>query len=87
MRIRVLMKKYSISLLVRHKFTLYIPVAMYLLLQLTRPVCNNLKRYNYISRESYTTRNVLWSLTSVCLSVRGRMPTLLHEAGCNLAEW
>jgi len=84
MRIRVLMKEYSISLLVRHKFTLHIPVAMYLLLQLTRPVCKNMKRYNYISRESYTTRNVLWSLTSVCLSVRGRMPTLLHKAGCNL---
>jgi len=24
---------------------------------------------------------------SVCLSVRGRMPTLLHGPGCNLAEW
>jgi len=23
----------------------------------------------------------------VCLSVRGRMPTLLHEPGCNLGEW
>jgi len=24
---------------------------------------------------------------SVCLSVHGRMPTLLHGPGCNLAEW
>ena len=33
----------------------------------------------YISRESQTTRNVLWSCASVCLSVRGHMPTLLHD--------
>ena len=24
---------------------------------------------------------------SVCLSVRGRMPTLLHGPGCKLGEW
>jgi len=24
---------------------------------------------------------------SVCLSVHGRMPTLLHRPGCNLGEW
>jgi len=24
---------------------------------------------------------------SVCLPVRGRMPTLLHGPGCNLGEW
>jgi len=34
------------------------------------------------------TRNVLWSpasvCLSVCLSVRGLMPTLLHGPGCNL---
>jgi len=24
---------------------------------------------------------------SVCLSVRGRMPTLLHGPGCNLGQW
>jgi len=53
---------------------------------------------NYISRESWTTRNVLWSLVSgrarlfvcvcvsVCLSVRSRMPTLLHGPGCNLGS-
>ena len=45
----------------------------------------------YISRESKTTRNVLWSRASVCLSVcvsvRGRMPTLLHGPGCNWEEW
>jgi len=23
----------------------------------------------------------------VCVSVRGRMPTLLHKPGCNLGEW
>jgi len=23
----------------------------------------------------------------VCVSVRGRMPTVLHEPGCNLGEW
>ena len=45
--------------------------------------------YFYISRESQTTRNILWSRHAhlcvcvsvclcVCLSVRGRMPTLLH---------
>ena len=36
-------------------------------------------------------QNVLWShasvCVSVCLSVRGRMPTVLHEPGCNLGEW
>ena len=26
-------------------------------------------------------------VTRVCLSVRGRMPTLLHGPGCNLGEW
>jgi len=36
----------------------------------------------YISRESKTTKNVLWSRASVCLSVRGRMPTVLHGPGC-----
>jgi len=45
---------------------------------------------SYISRESYTTRNVLWSRASVCLcvclSVRSRMPTLLHGPGCNLGS-
>jgi len=40
----------------------------------------------YISRESKTTRNELWSRASVCLYVRGRMPTLLHGPGCNLGE-
>jgi len=32
-------------------------------------------------------QNVLWSRASVCLSVRSRMPTLLHVLGCNLGEW
>ena len=45
----------------------------------------------YILRESHTMQNVLWSRASVCLSVcvsvRGRMPTLLHGPGCNLGEW
>ena len=46
-------------------------------------------RLCYILRESKTTRNVLWSRASVCLSVcvRGRMPTLLHGPGCNFREW
>jgi len=26
-------------------------------------------------------------VTRVCVSVRGRMPTLLHGPGCNLGEW
>jgi len=43
---------------------------------------------NYISHESQTTRNVYWSRASVCLSVcvsvRRRIPTLLHGPGCNL---
>jgi len=30
-------------------------------------------------------QNVLWSpVTRFCVSVRGRMPTLLHGPGCNL---
>jgi len=45
----------------------------------------------YVSDESWTTRNVYWPRTSVCLSVcvsvRRRMPTLLHGPGCNLVEW
>jgi len=36
-------------------------------------------------------QNVLWSRASVCqsvcVSVRGRMPTLLHGPECNLGEW
>ena len=40
--------------------------------------------------ESWTTRNVLWSCASVCLSVclsvRGRMPTLLRGPGCSLGS-
>ena len=40
----------------------------------------------YISRESYTTRNVCVS-RCLCLSVRSRMPTLLHGPRCNLGEW
>jgi len=28
-----------------------------------------------------------WSRAFVCLSVRSRMPTLLHGPGCNLGEW
>ena len=46
---------------------------------------------HYISCESKTTRNVLWPrasvCVSVCLSVRGRMPTVLHGPGCNLGQW
>ena len=44
--------------------------------------------YYYISRESWTTRHVLWSrgCVCVCLSVRGHMPTLLHGPGCNLGS-
>ena len=41
----------------------------------------------YILRESQTTQNVLWSRASVCLSVRGCTPTLLHGPGCNLGAW
>jgi len=26
-------------------------------------------------------------VTRVCVSVRGRMPTLLHGSGCNLGKW
>jgi len=33
------------------------------------------------------TQNVLWSRTSVCLSVRGCTPTLLHGPGRNLEAW
>jgi len=30
---------------------------------------------------------VVTASVSVCVSVRGRMPTLLHGPGCNLKEW
>jgi len=44
---------------------------------------------------SKTTRNVLRSRATVCLCVcvsvflyvRGRMPTVLHAAGCNVGQW
>jgi len=44
---------------------------------------------HYISREAYPKpmRTVYWSRPSVCLSVPGRIPTLLHGPGCNLGEW
>jgi len=43
-----------------------------------------------IFRESkciVVTRVCVSFCVSVCLSVRGRMPTLLYGPGCNLAEW
>jgi len=45
-------------------------------------------QFDYISRESLTTRNVLWSRASVyvCVTVHSRMPTLLHGPGCNLGS-
>ena len=45
--------------------------------------------HHYTSRKSQTTRNVYWSLASVCLSVcpSFRMPMLLHGPRCNLGEW
>ena len=45
--------------------------------------------FGYISREWQTTRNVYWSCASVCVcvSVRRRIPTLLHGSGRNLGEW
>ena len=39
----------------------------------------------YILREWYCGHTRL--CVYVCLSVRGRMPTLLHGPGCNLGEW
>jgi len=49
------------------------------------------QQFNYISRESWTMRNVLWSRASVCVSVclpvRGRMPTVFHGPGYNFGEW
>jgi len=38
-------------------------------------------------REMYCGHARLCVCLSVCVSVRGRMPTLLHGPGCNLAEW
>ena len=38
-------------------------------------------------REMSFGRARLCVCVSVCLFVRGRMPTLLHEPGCNLGEW
>jgi len=38
-------------------------------------------------RETYCGHARLCVCVSVCLSVRGRMPTLLHGPGCNLGEW
>jgi len=48
---------------------------------LNRP--HNSAVYDYIKHESQTTRNVC---VSVCFSVRGCMPTLLHGPGCNLGN-
>ena len=47
-------------------------------------VCADFIPTDYILRESYTTQNVVWLRASVCVSlsvcvsVRGRTPTLLH---------
>jgi len=41
---------------------------------------------HYISRESWTMRNVYWSRTSVCVSVCDSMLTLLHGPKCNLGN-
>ena len=51
---------------------------------LRNTICSNY----YISRESSTTRNVLWSRVCVCPSVClcVCMPTLLHGSGCNLPQ-
>jgi len=38
-------------------------------------------------RETYCGHARLCVCLSVCLSVRGRMPTLLHGPGCNLGQW
>ena len=38
-------------------------------------------------RVSRRRREMYWSRASACLSVRGRMPTLLHGPGCNLEQW
>ena len=38
-------------------------------------------------REMYSGHTRLSVCLSVCLSVRDRMPTLLHGPGCNLGEW
>ena len=38
-------------------------------------------------REMYCGHARLCVCVSVCLSVRGRMSTLLHGPGCNLGEW
>jgi len=38
-------------------------------------------------REMYCGHVRLCVCVSVCVAVRGRMPTLLHGPGCNLAEW
>jgi len=39
------------------------------------------------SREMYIGHARLSACVSVCLSVRRRMPTLLHGPGCHLGEW
>ena len=38
-------------------------------------------------REMYCGHAHLCVCLSMCVSVRGRMPTLLHGPGCNLGEW
>jgi len=38
-------------------------------------------------REMYCGHPRLCVCVYVCVSVRGRMPTLLHGPGCNLGEW
>jgi len=32
-------------------------------------------------------KGIVVTRVCVCVSVRGRMPTLLHGPGCNLGEW
>ena len=41
---------------------------------------------NYISRDSYIDCATCM-VARVCVSVRGRMPTLVHGPECNLGEW
>jgi len=41
----------------------------------------------YNSRKMYCGHTRLCVCQSVCLSVRGRTPTLLHGPGCNLGAW
>jgi len=54
-------------------------------LLLVRP--QSINRSLHFARDVDDAKCIVVTSVCVCLSVRGRMPTLLHGPGCNLGEW